>query len=242
MSASARAHDAIAVVACYNTLSATRELLGRFPDERDYDLLFVDDGSTDGTRECLDARGWPTIRHPVNRGLGAAIRTGIQRARGDGFLAMAIMAGNGKDDPAEIGHLLRPILEGRCDYAQGSRFAPGGSHVNLPPVRNALIRIHALLVRAFTGFAATDAVNGFRAYRLSLFDDRRIDLDQPWLDGYELESYLLYKVLTLGYRVCEVPVSKRYPPPGVRYSHVRPVVDWWRVLRPFVYLRIGLRR
>jgi dolichol-phosphate mannosyltransferase len=241
MAGCAPTRSAIVVVACYNTAGATQELLERFPTERDYDLLFVDDGSTDGTQQCLESGGWPVLRHAKNRGLGAAIRSGIHRARSEGFVAMAIMAGNGKDDPAEANRLLRPILEGSCDYVQGSRFAPGGRTMNLPLIRHMLVRLHALLVRAFTGFAASDMANGFRAYRLSIFDDRRINLDQPWLDGYELEGYLYYKVLALGYRVCEVPVSKTYPPRGTRYSHVRPVVDWWRALSPLLYLRLGLR-
>jgi dolichol-phosphate mannosyltransferase len=127
---------------------------------------------------------------------------------------------------------------------QGSRFRPGGRHQNLPLARRLLIRAYGIFVRLVTGFPGTDAVNGFRAYRLALFRDARIDVWQPWLDRYEFESYLHCKVLTLGYRVTEVPVSKTYPADrrGVRYSHVRPVVDWWRILRPWVLLTLRLRR
>ena len=95
---------------------------------------------------------------------------------------------------------------------QGSRFLGGGSHQNLPRARYYMVKLHALLMRWLTGFPATDAINGFRAYSTSLLRDPRIDLWQDWLDHYELESYLHYKVLKLGYRVIEVPVSKSYPP------------------------------
>ena len=228
---------------CYDTHAGTAETLTRVPPRRDYDILLVDDGSTDGTADLLRASGLPTLRHERNRGLGAALKTGIARAIEEGYEAVVVLAGNGKDDPAEIPRFLEALATG-YDYVQGSRFRPGGRHRNLPLARNLLIRSHSVLVRLLTGFPATDAVNGFRAYRLALFRDDRIDVWQPWLDRYEFESYLHCKVLTLGYRVTEVPVSKTYPATrrGRRYSHIRPIVDWWRILRPWILLTLRLRR
>jgi len=228
---------------CYNTRQWTEETLRRFPPQRDYDVLLVDDGSTDGTADVLRSCGLPFARHERNRGLGAAIKSGIAQAIAQGHEAVVVLAGNGKDDPAEIPR-FREALAAGYDYVQGSRFRAGGTHANLPRGRYLMIRFHCLLVRWLTEFPATDAINGFRAYRLSLFRDPRIDVWQDWLDRYEFESYLHYKVLTLGYRVTEVPVSKTYPRPrpGLRYSHIRPVVDWWRILRPLVLLKLGIRR
>jgi len=234
--------DVLAVIVCYDTCRWTEQTLARLPPQRDHDVLLVDDGSRDGTVELLGRTGLPTVLHPVNRGLGAAIRSGICYARARGYEAMVVLAGNGKDDPAEIPRFLDALRAG-FDYVQGSRFRPGGGHHNLPRGRYLMIRAHAVLMRLLTGYAGTDAVNGFRAYRLALFSDPRIDVGQPWLDRYELESYLHFKVLTLGYRVTEVAVSKTYPRPGpgVRYSHIRPVADWWRILRPLVLLKLRLR-
>lgn len=233
----------LALVMCYDTRAATAETLARIPSPREFDVLVVDDGSTDGTADLLRGCGLPSVRHETNRGLGAALKTGIARAIEEGYEAVVVLAGNGKDDPAEIPRFLEALAAG-YDYVQGSRFRPGGRHRNLPLVRHVLVRAHGVLVRLLTGFPATDAINGFRAYRLALFRDARIDVGQPWLDRYEFESYLHCKVLTLGYRVTEVPVSKTYPAArrGVRYSHVRPVVDWWRILRPWVLLTLRLRR
>jgi len=228
---------------CYDTDEETAQTLRRVPAQRDYDILLVDDGSTDGTADLLRHCGMPSVRHERNRGLGAALRTGIARAIEEGYEAVVVLAGNGKDDPAEIPRFLEALAAG-WDYVQGSRFRTGGCHRNLPFARNLLVRAHCVLVRLLTGFPATDAVNGFRGYRLALFRDDRIDVGQPWLDRYEFESYLHCKVLTLGYRVTEVPVSKTYPlgRRGPRYSHIRPVVDWWRILRPWLLLTLRLRR
>lgn len=227
---------------CYDTRRWTEETLRRLPAHRNYDVLLVDDGSADGTVEALRSSGLPFVRHERNRGLGAAIKSGVAQAIAQRYEAVVVLAGNGKDDPAEIPRFLEALAAG-YDYVQGSRFRSGGSHHNLPRGRHIMIRLHCLLVRWLTGFPATDAINGFRAYRLSLFRDPRIDVWQDWLDRYEFESYLHYKVLTLGYRVMEVPVSKTYPKggSGLRYSHIRPVLDWWRILRPLVLLKLRLK-
>ena len=153
------------------------------------------------------------------------------------------MAANGKDNPQEIPRLLTAVEEG-YDYIQGSRFLPGGQSENLPLFRRLMVPASARLYRLLTGFPGTDALNGFRAYRLSLLKDPRINIWQDWLDRYELEMYLHYKVLSLGYKVKEVPVTKSYKhfKKGMSYSHIRPFVDWWSIIRPIVFLALGVRK
>ena len=85
------------------------------------------------------------------------------------------------------------------------------------------------------------STNGFRAYKLSLFKDKRININQEWLDRYELETYLHFKVLTLGYKVKEIPVSKDYLSGVKKYSKIRPVFDWWKMIRPIFLLKFGIK-
>src|SRR5207247_4831469 len=146
-----------------------------------------------------------------------------------------VMAGNGKDRPEEIPLLLAQIDDG-YDYVQGSRFAKGGRSVRLPLMRGLLIRGFTVMFRTLTGFDGTDVTNGFRAYKLSLLDDPRIRIGQRWLDRYELEYYVHWKAIKLGYRVIEVGVSKTYPRGGGNYSKIRRVRDWWSIVKPTVLL------
>src|SRR6204780_4909148 len=88
------------------------------------DYLIVDDGSDDGTTEMIASyktRGVMSVKHPQRRGVGAAIRTGIEYARTHGYEIIVIMAGNDKDNPVEIPQLLEPIIIENYDLVQGSR-------------------------------------------------------------------------------------------------------------------------
>ena len=236
----------LAVMVCYNTCEKTRRTLEKFPLEHDYDVLLVNDGSTDQTAELLDESRYKVIHHPENRGVGAAIKTGFKYGINNGYDIVAILAGNDKDDPNQIAKVLAPVEEDEADYVQGSRFYEDGASDNLPTFRYVMVKVHACMYFVLTGFRGTDALNGFRAFRLSVFDHAKINVWQEWLDKYELETYLHYKIIKAGFRVREVGVTKTYAPKikGKRekYTHIRPILDWWVILRPLVYLILGVRK
>ena len=104
------------------------------------------------------------------------------------------------------------------------------------------IQLLSWLYSVYMGKPCTDLTNGFRAYKLSLLGDPRMDVDQDWLDNYEYEYYVHWMAYKLGYRVTEVPVTKAYPEKGVAYSKIRPISGWWRMLRPFVLLGLGIKK
>jgi len=108
--------------------------------------------------------------------------------------------------------------------------------------RKIATRIHPWLMSLITKTKVTDSTNGFRAFRLSIFDHPKIDIDQSWLDHYELEPYLLYKTIVLGFRFTEVSVTKIYPSRKVGYTKMKPITGWWSILRPLVFLGLGIKK
>lgn len=231
----------IALVPAYNEEAKIARVVER-TDHRLVDtLLVVDDGSTDATAAVARARGAEVLSTGAKCGVGAALRSGLEYARKSGHAVAVIMAGNNKDDPSEIPRLLDPICDQGFDFVIGSRFLSGGSCRNTPLYRRLATRLHPWLVSRLAGKRLTESTNGFRAFRLSVLDDRRIDLHQRWLDTYGLEVYLLWKVLKLGYRYTEVPCTKTYPCKALGYTKMRPVVGWWSILRPLFVLGLGLR-
>jgi dolichol-phosphate mannosyltransferase len=205
-------------------------------------FVAVNDGSTDDGPEKLRRYGLTVLDQP-RKGLGACITRCVKYARDNGCDILVVMAGNGKDDPREIPRLLKPIIAGEADYVQGSRFLAGGSSPNLPRFRLVAIRLLSLLFTLFMGKRCTDLTNGFRAYRLAIVEDPRLDIWQDWLRTYEYEYYVHFYAYKLGYRVAEVAVTKKYPSdPRQSYTKIKPLSGWWRMLRPLVFLALGLKK
>lgn len=227
----------------YNEGDKLRLTLDRFPAQRPYNVLIVDDGSTDGSLDGVEGRGFILIRNERNLGLGASIKKAFRYALENDYDIIVIMAGNGKDDPNEVDRLVKPIVEDGYDFVQGSRFLKGGAYGNMPLHRLVATRvIHPLIFSLLSGRRVTESTNGFRAFRTSILRDERINWEQSWLDQYELEQYVHFKVIRLGYKRTEVPVSKIYPPGTRDYTKVKAFTGWWSMIKPLVYLAIGVKR
>lgn len=235
--------DTLVAVFVYNEGLRVEAVLNklRYVPDRCH-VVIVDDGSDDESAAVLSRFDFPVLRHSRNLGVGISVREAIRYGIENGCRFIALIAGNGKMNPAEIPQLLEPLRSGQWDYVQGSRYMPGGKHGNLPLFRHLMIRAFTWVAWALTGFKGTDVTCGFRAYTLALFRDPNIDIGQSWLDGYELEYYVHYKVIKLRYRIREVPVSMIYPKDGRPYSKIRPFVGWWHMIRPWVLLSLNIRR
>lgn len=218
------------------------EVVRRMPAIVD-ETLVVDDGSSD--RSAAVARGLGASVLPMGRvaGVGAALRAGYRYAVDKGYDVTVTIAGNNKDSPEEIPLLLDPIADDRADFVQGSRFLKKDrSFGEMPIYRRLATRLHPLLFSLVARRRVTESTNGFRAMRRSILADPRIDLGQEWLDEYDLEPYLYLRALRLGYRSAEVPVSKVYPPKALGQTKMKPIVGWWSILRPLVYVGLGLKQ
>ncbi len=226
----------------YNESAKIAHVVDRMPRDVVDTVLVIDDGSTDDTAAVARAHGAEVFSMGRVAGVGAALRAGIEYGRQTGHEVAVFVAGNNKDNPHEIPALLDPIRDEGCDLVMGSRYLTGGGYGgDMPRYRRWATRLHPWLMSRFVGKPLTESTNGFRAFRLAMLDDPRINLSQRWLDGYGLEVYLLFKAITLGYAHTEVPCTKIYPPRKLGYTKMKPVVGWWDILKPVCMLGMGLR-
>lgn len=207
-------------------------------------VLIVDDHSSDGSEELIvrlgAELGFATVRNPSNRGVGYSIWQGFQQANREQSDAIAIMAGNGKMDPEQIPAVVQPILDGRADFVQGSRYVQGGGF-KMPLFRIVGTQLFTVLVNLFMRSKLTDTTCGFRAYTMALVRDSRLNVNQEWLFKYEMEFYLLFYAMKLRYRITEVAVTMNYPHKR-KYSKIKPLTGWWSMIKPWVMLYSGVRR
>lgn len=234
-------HRVLVILPALNEASKVGKVIAKVPADIVDKVLVVDDGSTDETAQEAEEAGATVIQHKINRGVGAAIRTGIDYALANGYDITVVMASDDQDEPTEVARLLDPIVSDGYEYVHGSRYLAGGRRVNHPFHRTLTTWFYSLFFRFVVGYPITDGTNGFRAFRTAICQN--INLWQNWLDRYELEPYLYYQAIKQGFRVTEVPVTKIYPADAkVGYTKMRPLIDWWRIFRPLVFLFLRIKK
>lgn len=207
------------------------------------DSLVVDDGSTDGSEKVPGVFGYKVLKHSQNQGIGAAIRSGILQARLKNYDAVLIMSSNGKMNPEEIPVVTRPIQEGRADYVTGSRFHRQGKSVGLSLFRRLAIPAFSLMSYFFFGRYFSDITCGFRCYRIDFLFQPPLRIEQEWLSRYELEYYIHYYACRKSLRIEQVPVTIRYDHlEKNRKSKIKPIVGWWSMVRPLIFLKLKLKK
>lgn len=231
----------LTVLPAYNEETRLGTTLAKFSNNTVNQILVINDGSTDNTAQIASSYGATVITHNKKMGVGEGIKDGIKYAIEQNYDIVVIMAANGKDNPQEIPELVKPIINDNFDYVQGSRFLSGGSHKNTPVARIIAIKLFSIIWSLIMGIKITDITNGFRAYKISIFKDNKFNIWQDWLGTYELEYYLHYNVIKYRYKICEVSVSKNYPS-KINYTKIKPFIDWWRIIKPLIYLTLKIKK
>jgi glycosyltransferase involved in cell wall biosynthesis len=194
----------VAVIAALDEEDALGTVLSEIPEQAhglDVDVLVVDDGSTDRTREVARAGGAYVVRLERNCGHGVALRVGYGLAREHGAQFIVTLDGDGQWDPADVPTVLGPVVAGEADFVIGSRVL--GVTADDDRFRRAGVDVFSTLVRLLTGARVTDTSSGLRAMRVEVPATVRQEQVQ-----YQT-SELLIGALAQGYRVTERPINHR---------------------------------
>jgi glycosyltransferase involved in cell wall biosynthesis len=190
------------VVPVFNERETILEVVARVRRalaDRELELIVVDDGSTDGTREALRAAAdIRLIEHAHNQGKGAALRSGFAAASGD---VVIVQDADLEYDPRDYPRLLEPIEDGRADVVFGSRFL-GGPHRVLFFWHYLANKLLTWISNAFTNLNLSDMETGYKVFRRSVLS--RIHLRS---DRFNFEPEITAKVAKTRCRVYEVPIS-----------------------------------
>lgn len=194
------------VMPCFNELTTIETIIQQVlnsPLPFDRELVIIDDCSTDGTREYLkglkDHSEIRLVFHDVNRGKGAALRTGFTCATGD---IIIIQDADLEYDPNEYAKLLKPILDSRADVVYGSRFIGGDSHRVLYFWHSLGNKFLTLLSNMFTNLNLTDMEVCYKVFKKDILD--KIELTE---DRFGFEPEVTAKVARLGCSIYEVGIS-----------------------------------
>lgn len=215
-----RRPGAVVVVPAYQAADTVAEVVRGALASCGLPVLVVDDGSGDETGARAEAAGAQVLRHPANRGKGAALQTGFAWAEHAGHDAVLTLDADLQHDPAEIPSLLA------AHRAQPSALVIGVRRFDDMPRRSQTgNRISTYWISRFAGRRYRDTQSGFRVYPRALFAGTRLRTS-----GFDTETELLLRAAKRGLPLAEVPVRTIYHP-GAGRTHFRDLRDTLRIIR-----------
>lgn len=213
-------HDYAVLIPIINEGSRIQEELKRAKEAKVTtiaDIVICDGGSIDGStdEDILKSLDVNTLLVKTGPGKqGAQLRMGFYFAKERGYKGIITIDGNNKDSIEDIAEFVKKLEEG-YDFVQGSRFVKGGKAINTPFFRLVSVKlIHAPIISLTAQHRFTDTTNAYRAYSATYLFDERTAVFRDVFSGYELLAYLSVRATQLGYRACEIGVTRAYPKHG----------------------------
>lgn len=169
-------------------------------------VVVVDDGSSDGTSEAARSAGAVVLRHAVNLGQGAGLRTGLAYVQREAATGIVVTYdADGQHQPESVAALVEALVRSGGDVALGSRFLAGDARTHVPVARRMLLRLATIFTRFTTGLRVTDAHNGLRAFTIDAASRLRLTHNRM-----AHASEILNEIARHRLRYVETPVTIRY--------------------------------
>lgn len=188
----------LVVIPAYNEAVVLAEVCATIP--HGWDVLVVDDGSTDNTAEIAQKAGAGVVRHHINRGLGGALRTGFRFAEEKNYDAVLTMDADGQHTGADLPALMRALATG-ADVVIGAR----QRILEMPRQRQWYNKLGTLFGNSLLGGLAVDSQSGMRALRTAALQQMQLKCSRM-----EISSEIIAESFRLGLKVVEVPITVRY--------------------------------
>lgn len=190
------------VIPAYQESTVIAEVIAEIRTAGYEHIIVVDDGSTDTTFERAKGTGVITLHHKLNRGKGAATKTGIEAAKLLGADIIVTMDGDGQHNPEDIARLIAPIENNHCDVVLGSRLL---DPLGMPWYKIWHNKIGNVITWYLYGLYVTDSQSGFRAY-----SRHAAEVINTKTDRYEYDSEVIREIYQYKLKYREVPIEVRY--------------------------------
>ncbi len=216
----------ITIIPCYNEEEAIKEVVNQ--SLKYSDVLVVNDGSTDNTSKLATEAGATVIKHKVNLGKGAAIKTGLKNVLKDNYKIIILMDGDGQHNPECIPMIASGINQAKIII--GSRFI-NNTQPGMTPMRRLSNKLTTIILKSITGYHITDSQSGYRAISS---DVAQFFINIPY-DDYVYESEIIYRASKKNIIIKEKPIP-------TTYKNEKSYITWINILNYTLFiLKLPLR-
>lgn len=219
-------------IPAFNEADVIQDVIQEIQSAGYKNIIIIDDGSHDNTFEkAKEIAGVKTLRHKINRGKGAATKTGIEAAKLLGADIIVTMDGDGQHDPQDIKNLIEPILKNNCDVVLGTRLK---DTAGMPWHKIIANHVGNFFTWWLFGLWVTDSQSGFRAY-----SKHAAEVINTKGDRYEYESEVIKEIHNYKLKFIEVPIAVRYTEYSMGKIHRQGFVNgvmtlykmFWKLIR-----------
>ena len=234
-------YETIVVIPAYNSEKSIASVYKKIPKEIIDKVIIVDDGSKDNTVEVIKSLGLKPIIHKYNLGYGANQKTLYTKALRLGVKYIIMLHPDGQYDPKDLPKFIKALKEGSGDLILGSRFLGKGRN-ETPIYKTISIKIITLLFNLVLGTHISEANTGYRGYSVELLKSI------PFLkngNGYIFDPQLIIQTVYFGYKIADVPVSKRYNKEAISPNFSKSIhhgLENIQLLVEYIFHRLNIKK